>query len=253
MNCRTFSPCIGKTIAARVMTIQIGVAPASDKEVWPAGGVTTSAGFTGSVMTKLSDIADLRAGYTQRKPPRNAALQEYFMIHIRDVARDEPLDLAKASPVALPQVDERYLLRKGDVLFAARGERRVAVSVPAEPIETMLVGSQFFVIAPDTHVIRPAYLAWYLNTDEGQRQLTPTETGSYIAMLRMSDVAAVDIPIPPLDVQDKIVEFAGLIRSEKRLAAQLADLNARYQAGRLAQWVSTQISKQRTNSNDKED
>ena len=59
----------------------------------------------------------------------------------------------------------------------------------------------------------PEYLAWFLNSSAGQRQIKRGTTGSAIPGIRTDAIARILVPIPPLEVQRSLV-----IEIEKRRA-----------------------------------
>ena len=187
---------------------------------------------------KLSEVADIRAGYTQRSQANATETREYFMINIRNISDDGQIDYDGITSVKLPPVDARYFIKEGDVLLSARGTRQIAavcdVGAPG-----LLVGTQFFVITPDTRIVLPGYLAWYINSADAQTYITSRVMGSRVVMLKVGDLIDLEVPIPPLAIQEIIIEIERLFREEKSLLHRIADLKAQLLAGQISQLVNT--------------
>jgi len=120
-------------------------------------------------------------------------------------------------------VNEDLFLRPGDVLFPNRGARTTALAYRLDLPRT-LAGAQFFVLRPDTGRVLPEYLAWFLRTEEAARYFEGRRKGTYVKIIQRSDLAEMEIPLPSLNVQRRIVETASLALKERILAERLASL-----------------------------
>jgi len=187
---------------------------------------------------KMSEVADIRAGYTQRSQENVTETREYFMINIRNVSDDGLIDYLGVTSVKLPPVDERFFIKEGNVLLSARGTRQIAAVCEIDA-PRLLVGTQFFVIAPDTRIVLPGYLAWYINSTEAQSYITSRVMGSRVVMLKIGDLIDLEVPVPPLAIQDKIIEIARLFREERGLTNRISDLKVQLLAGQISQLVNT--------------
>jgi restriction endonuclease S subunit len=119
----------------------------------------------------------------------------------------------------LSDVRADYLLKKGDVLFASRGERRRA-AVVEEYLPNTIFSSQLLACATDESVL-PAYLAWYINQQPAQRYLDENATGSYIRNVTKDAFGHLLVPVPPLETQRKIVEIYRLGLRENQLLEEI--------------------------------
>ena len=73
------------------------------------------------------------------------------------------------------------------------------------------------------HSLDPLYVAYYFQTDEFERQKRKFVTGTKVKDIKVSDIARVEIPVPPLAIQREIGSILdGFERAVSRLEADLA-------------------------------
>lgn len=129
-------------------------------------------------------------------------------------------------------VREDLFLFPGDVLFPNRGTRTTAIAWLLDLPRT-LAGAQFFVLRPDTRRVLPEYLAWFLRSEAAVRHFDGRRKGTYVPIIQRSDLAELELPVPLLPVQRRIVEVDRLAVTERALAERLADLNWKLTSGQL--------------------
>lgn len=187
-------------------------------------------------MPLLDSITEIRTGVTLRsrdatRPVSGGSLD---LIRIGDVSpegRISPDDIIKIEPS--DHVSQDQLLRPGDVLVAARGTRNTA-AVYELALPKAIAGAQFFILRPTGRVL-PAYLAWFLRSEPVRQHFDSRRKGSYIQLIRRSDLAEIEVPLPPLEEQRRIVEIAALIEQEHTLSARLCALRSTYHSQQLLQ------------------
>lgn len=92
--------------------------------------------------------------------------------------------------------------------------------------------TEFLPLEPDQRIIIREFLAWYLRSHEFVRFASTHQTGSRMPRVNMRDFKAAEIPLPPLDEQQRIVarieeltrrieEAKGLRRAARDEAAAL--------------------------------
>ena len=177
----------------------------------------------------LSELADVFTGITLRgesaskKDPNGT----HRLIRISDISSDGVVGDGAPGRVLVDGKDtDRYTLRPGDVLVAARGSRLTAAVF--DRAERAVAGSQFLVIRvlPHHSGLSPGFLAWYLNLPAVQEQLAAQMRGSYIRSLPASVLSRLQVSVPDHRKQAAIVELTELQREENRLTKQIADRRA---------------------------
>ncbi|MBN8684896.1 MAG: restriction endonuclease subunit S [Chitinophagales bacterium] len=118
---------------------------------------------------------------------------------------------------------EKHLLRDGDILLIAKGESNRAC-LYQEAIGPAVASSTFFVIRPAKSELLPEYMQWYFNTRYMKDIFSGLSKGTQIASLSKKTLAEIEIPVPPLREQKKILEIQRLWEHEKSLTLKLMEL-----------------------------
>lgn len=185
-------------------------------------------------MPLLDSITEIRAGVTLRgrdatRPVPGGSLH---FIRIGDVSPEgqiAPADIINISPTE--PISPDLFLRAGDVLVAARGTRNTAAVYELD-LPQAIAGAQFFILRPNERVL-PSYLAWFLRSETVRQHFDSCRKGSYIQLIRRSDLAEIEVPLPSLEEQRRIVEVAALIEQERTLSERLCALRSSYHSQQL--------------------
>lgn len=138
-------------------------------------------------------------------------------------------DILKVTPAGDA---ERYLVRRGDVLFLSRGQRVLAIPV-REALQDTIASYYFYILRPQADRVLPDYLAWFINQPSAQAYLESHQLGSHIKTVPKSAFEELEIALPPIATQRVIVELerfrqkeehamARLVKSRKKLINSLA-------------------------------
>jgi hypothetical protein len=175
--------------------------------------------------TKLGQLAEIRTGYTFRKPAKGTPVTPYLVIQIKDVRTDGKINAANLVTMNLPSVSERFFLEAGDILFCARGTRNQA-AVFVGDVPEVVAGAQFFVIKVHGGKVLPEYLAWCINQQSAQKYLATCVHGTYISMIHKESLMELPIPVPSVAFQRKILAVHELALREQKLMDELKQLRA---------------------------
>ena len=83
--------------------------------------------------------------------------------------------------------------------------------------------SNFFIIRTYQEEVIPAYLAWYLNSEPAQYFFQRYKMGSNILSLQKRDLERLEVPIPPVGIQERIGRVYSLMLREKVLVATIRE------------------------------
>ena len=113
----------------------------------------------------------------------------------------------------------RYALEEGDVLITVRGTVIKTAVFQKQPF-TCITSANINVIRP-TGTLRGAYLKLFLDSPVGGKLLKSLQRGSTVVNLNYKDLTELEIPVPPIQVQDALIaEYnAGLTLYKQTLAA----------------------------------
>lgn len=102
----------------------------------------------------------------------------------------------------------------GDVIITKDSEKHDDIGVPAlvrEKVPDLVCGYHLAILRANTSVLDGAYLFYALSADSSQRQFHSFANGITRFGLRKADIEIVEIPLPPLPVQQAIVHILGAL------------------------------------------
>jgi restriction endonuclease S subunit len=171
---------------------------------------------------QIADLCGIHSGHTARGRLEPAPEGGVPTIQLRDLDV-EGAGLSSSLPrFALGTFSERCLVRGGEVIFRSRGEPNIAVEIAQALAEPAAVIVPLFILRPDVARVLPGYLAWAINQPAAQRSLGAEAQGTGLRMVSISALGRLDIPVPDLETQRRIVEADALAKREARLLCQLA-------------------------------
>ena len=160
---------------------------------------------------KLGGIADVRSGHSFRSRIEADLEGDVVVFQIKGLSQKGLVDPEDGVPVYFPEVRESSLLRRGDVLMAARGLRNVAGVVDFEPGRAVASG-QLLWVRLTNDAVDPAYLAWYLNQRPAQVYLGQRRRGTHVPIVTRRTAVDIPVVVPPLKTQKLFVELEALRR-----------------------------------------
>lgn len=149
-------------------------------------------------------------------------IQKGEVVYLQARHFDEKGELAET---LYPDLDagtkiEKHLLKKGDVLFAAKGVKNFAACYENDEIPAV-ASTSFFVIRFHSRNVLPAYLTWFLNHPGTQAILKGQARGSSIASISKAVLSELEIPVPNIKKQELILQLFKLRNKEKNLKQQI--------------------------------
>jgi restriction endonuclease S subunit len=169
---------------------------------------------------KLMEIAEISAGYPFRSRIEHDADGSCRVIQMGDINPDDTIKWQNLTRTDLESFKSAYVVREGDVLFKTRGASHTAVLVD-QTEENVIASLYFFIIRVNEEYVMPEYLAWYINQPPSQQQLNRTAAGTAIRYIKRNSLAELEIMVPDLATQRKIVELSGLRRIEKQISDKI--------------------------------
>ncbi|NTW33732.1 MAG: restriction endonuclease subunit S [Bacteroidetes bacterium] len=121
------------------------------------------------------------------------------------------------------KIAERHLLKHGDVLFAAKGNKNFAAYYESKNLPAV-ASTSFFVIRMKEeyhNLILPGFLVWFINNPETQKFLKDNAIGSSIASISKAVLEELEISIPDLQKQKTILKIIQLRNAEKKIIQQI--------------------------------
>lgn len=175
----------------------------------------------------LPDVCTIHSGYTARGRLEDADDGGVLTIQLGDISADGIIHPERLTRVQLEGLPDRYFVRTGDVVFRSRGERNTASVLDDRLREPALAVLPLLVLRPKIDVVMPEYLAWAINQPPAQRHFDLAARGTNIRMIPRSSLDDLNLEIPDIETQAKIVAIDALAEQERALALLVAERRRR--------------------------
>lgn len=171
----------------------------------------------------LEQAASVRAGVAFREAIKHEEGGAIAIVQAGDVHVDGGLDVKGLTKVKeAPTRGELPVVAEGEILLQCRGQNYRAAVVPAHDLP--LVPSASVLVLTPGQQVTSAYLAYFLNDPVTQAELRTLATGATIANLKRSSVEQLQVLVPSIEDQKRIVAHGETLREISRLEARLAEL-----------------------------
>jgi len=171
----------------------------------------------------LEDIAKVKAGYPFRGGLPMDENGDMRILQIRDLRGK-----AVITPQSLPRIETGgnthiLLLDNNDLVMAARGDYYNTVRFADDGTDNYPVvpSSQLLIMRPNKRQVLPEYLCWYLNQDATLNYLKSEVRGTNMPFISRESLTKLQVRLPSITTQQKIVDVLRLWEQEKQLTEQL--------------------------------
>jgi restriction endonuclease S subunit len=171
----------------------------------------------------FESIADLQFGLYE-KPVESG---DTIYLQVKDFDANNQFSNQPSTFLNSDEKSIKHLLTDGDVIFVAKGFRNFAWTYK-ESFGPAIASSIFFVIKVDTSEILPEYLTTLFNSNAYQQVFQQLGAGSSIPSIRKSELEAIKIHVPSLELQRKAVMINELYLKELELTTQIMDEKQKY-------------------------
>ncbi len=170
----------------------------------------------------LTKIAEIRMGYSFRSRLEVDAEGDVAVIQMKDIDDSHILYPEKLAHIYMPDLKDHHLVKKGDLLFRSRGNSNF-VSRVASNLGRTVLAAPMMLIRPQTNMIKPSYLQWFINQSSSQNILLAQAKGTAVKMISKASLEQLLITIPSLTDQQRIVEISQLVVQEANLMKKLME------------------------------
>jgi hypothetical protein len=175
----------------------------------------------------LQELGEIRGGHVAAAEPAAPGVRDACRaLRIADLGDNGAVDWTGLARVVPMVADDRFTVREGDVLVPLRSSRVSAFVARGVPSQTIAVGQ--WAIVTTTADVQPEYLAWYLTHPATARAIRALVVGSSLPFLPLSALRELEVVVPDLAVQRRIVRIQTLHQREQRLEQQLAQAREHY-------------------------
>ncbi len=178
-------------------------------------------------MTKLKDIATVQMGFSFRSRLEPEQGGDLAVIQMRDLTERGLVQPHLLMTIHSQGINERHFVRRKDLVFRSRGKTTTAAIIDDDEIDRAIVVAPLLRIRVTNDKILPEYLCWFINQPSAQAFLHSRATGTAMVMIGVSILHALEVPVPSLADQNKIIDLALLARREQALMASISIVKKR--------------------------
>ena len=178
-------------------------------------------------LAAIGDVAEVRPGLSTGTRMEHMEGGTHQLILSRHLVPGQGYRYADAHLFTINPGREadRYVVKRGDVLFMSRGTRNVASWIVEVP-ERAVAPVSFYVLRP-RGAIEPGYLTWWLNQPTAQQAIADIRTGAGTPIVQRKTFAELRIPLPDFATQQTIASLGEVMTTEFNLLEQLATASQR--------------------------
>ena len=166
------------------------------------------------MLNLIKNVAEIFSGHTFREKIETVKGGDCAAIQLKDIDKSYSSILNTAHLVKGAGIMPRQFLKRGDILFVAKGANNFAISFTGN--YKAVASSVFFVIRPEKKIL-PEFLCWYMNQEKAQGYLHTGKEGSMITNINKLTLENMEVELPSIKKQQAIVEMHNLWLQEKAL------------------------------------
>jgi restriction endonuclease S subunit len=167
---------------------------------------------------KIKDIAKIIIGYTFRTALNTQTDGAMSVVQAKDIADGFEIDESKLSKISYQKYKTDAILQTNDVIVSARGNFRAGVF--KGEMENAIASSSVYILRLKSDYIVPEFLSIYLNLPISQRRISKSLTGGAIKTILRKDLADLEISVPNLNDQEKIIKIYKNNKKQQELLKQ---------------------------------
>lgn len=188
------------------------------------------------MVQKLGNIAEIQFG-SYDKPQEEGSVKYLHAGHFDKLLKPTKFE---ESFVELDGKNDKFLLQPNDVVLAGKGYRTFAWAYDVD-FGQAIPSSLFYIIRTNSSEVLGAYLAHYLNTEKSQYKLKLIGAGATITSIPKKELAQLNIVLPSIDEQRKIVDFIDLLDEDLKLTQDLLNKRTALKKGLINRLINNEI------------
>lgn len=175
----------------------------------------------GKMKIELKKLASIKMGHSFRSKLEPDSDGNISVIQMKDLTEDNRLDAQELVQIDMQDLKEHHRVKINDLAFRSRGQTNTAAIIDQE-LKDAVIAAPLLRIRVESDSILPAYLCWFINQPSSQAALQSKATGTGGRMIGISAIEDLEVVVPSIDVQQKIIEIHQLSIDEQKLMNALA-------------------------------
>lgn len=168
----------------------------------------------------LRELARVRTGYPFRGGVRMEPTGKCLLVQAGNIDADTGEVAGELMQIATPPTAQEHFLRYGDVVMVGRGVRNGAAAFIKSEMPAV-AAAHLMVLATEGKTGLPEFLTWFLNLPRTQARLRSLQSGSSVPFVPVEALESIEVPVPSLQLQKRIVEIQRLRAQEERLVGEI--------------------------------
>lgn len=153
----------------------------------------------------IKNIAEVIAGYTFRSALPVQSDGQMSVVQTKDIGDDICIDETGLVKIGSQEYKTNALLRRNDIVVSVRGNFRAGVF--GSDLQNVIASSSVYILRLMDKDILPEYLAIFLNSTVGQKQIKQSLTGGAIKIILRKDLEDLEIVIPEMAKQKLVINI----------------------------------------------
>lgn len=178
----------------------------------------------------LREVADVYVGLvTSRRLDPTFEVPLIPIIGVRDLNGDggvAPCDLLESLPLTPGRGVDSYRVHPGEVLVTSRGTQ-LKVGLVSYASEGAVLTNNLLGLRPREGLLSEVLLAWLLGSQGQSALMGLAQSGTGLLSLPAAAIAAMPVPVPPMDVQRQIAELVTATQAYHAAAIAAAEAHRR--------------------------
>lgn len=190
-------------------------------------------------MKLLKEYAYVHTGYSFGGSLKNRPVGNTAILQMSNVCDSGNYDVERLARVNLPYKSNRDLLQDGDLVVRARGFNNRAMLIKNPPERLVCVAPLTFLQITNRRLILLGYLQWYFNLAMTQAAIADIAQLNQkpVRHVYVRDLELLRIFVPPIEHQQKIVDFFNLEKDNAKIWAEINDARLL----RLENWLLREL------------
>lgn len=177
--------------------------------------------------TELKKIATVLMGYSFRSRLDVNDSGSVAVIQMKDLTDDNQVDCSNLARVESAPTKGHHMVSPGDLIFRSRGLTATSAILRDDP-GIAVVSAPLLRIRVNVQRVLPEYLNWYISQASAQSFLASRAIGTAQKMISKEALENLEVHIPSLEQQHKIIDLAALADQEQKILNKLADKRKLY-------------------------
>jgi restriction endonuclease S subunit len=179
----------------------------------------------------LKDISNISAGYSFRSALDWQTNGNTYILQANNISENIEINESELRRINFDDQAASAIIFNNDVVISSRGNFRAAVVV--SEAKNILATSSVYLLRIKSNQLLGEYLAIYLNSKSGQKQLLAKSTGGIINTILRKDVEEIEVPIISLNNQRQIINLYKNNQQLKKVFVEKINLTDKIIAGTI--------------------